>query len=91
MSNPLRSRKTKRAQSHPLHAVVGHGDSVIIEVIQTAVNKLKVPESCEGKMRGEYVKCGMRLVITAVNAAIAEHKRAAAMPNGEPSQPASTT
>ena len=81
MSNPTRSRKTKGVQSHPLHAVVGHGDSVIIGVIQAAVNKLKVPESCEGKMRGEYVKCGMRLAVEAINAAIAEHKRSAAMPN----------
>jgi hypothetical protein len=55
----------------------------LIATIQTAINELKVPEFCEGKMRGEYVKCGMRLAIEAINAAIAKHKTAAAMPNDQ--------
>ena len=53
----------------------------LIEAIQAAVNNLKVPESCEGKMRGEYVKAGMRLAVEAVNASIEKHQRAAAVSN----------
>jgi hypothetical protein len=67
-----------------------HGRNVkteTLEVIQTAVNKLAVPESCEGKMRGEYVKCGMRLAINAINAAIADHNRAAESANASDQRP----
>ena len=65
-------------------------DKSLIETIQTAINELKVPESCDGKMRGEYVKCGMRLAIEAINSAIAKHKTktVAAMPNAGAEAPA---
>lgn len=46
----------------------------LIPVIQAAINGLKVPESCEGKMSGEYVKRGMRLAIEAINSAITKYK-----------------
>lgn len=63
--------------------LVRHGDQKLIEAIQAAVNELKVPKSCDGKMRGEYVKCGMRLAVQAVNDAIEKYKRSAAMSNSE--------
>ncbi len=42
----------------------------LIADIQTAINGIKIPESCEGKRTGEYVKVGLRLAITAINEAL---------------------
>lgn len=47
----------------------------LIADIQTGINGIKIPESCEGKMRGEYVKAGARLAVEAVNEVLQKHCR----------------
>ena len=42
----------------------------LIADIQAAINGIKIPESCVGQMRGEYVKAGARIAVEAINDAL---------------------